>query len=175
MEDKKKEDIISVGGKKLSVKTVVALGITGILLVAISGFWGETKTAVVTPETGDTEMARYISETEDRVEELLTSISEVGEAKIMLTLESGNEYVYAKDQKLSANNPEIITESRYILVDSTSGRQALVVQQLAPKIKGVVVVCQGGDNPIVKQRISEVLSTSLGISYLQISVQKLAV
>ena len=60
-----------------------------------------------------------------------------------------------------------------MLVDGPSGRrQALIKTEIQPKIKGVVVVCQGGNEPLVNQQITNVLTTVLNISSSRVFVTK---
>ena len=56
-------------------------------------------------------------------------------------------------------------EKKLLLVDGPNGkRQALIKTQLQPKIKGVVVVCQGGSNPTVSQQVTSLITTVLNIT-----------
>lgn len=43
-----------------------------------------------------------------------------------------------------------------------------------PKIKGVLVVCEGADSAIVKQNIIDSVRTVLGVASSRVSVQKSA-
>ena len=36
-------------------------------------------------------------------------------------------------------------------MDTENGRQGLLVTEIQPTVKGVVVVCQGGDDPVVQE------------------------
>jgi len=39
-------------------------------------------------------------------------------------------------------------------------------------VKGVVVVCDGGSNPVIIHRITDAVTTALGINSLQVCVAK---
>ena len=67
-----------------------------------------------------------------------------------------------------------MTEQTYVLVDGAGGKVPLVTAQLEPEVKGVVVVCQGGDDPLVVRRVVETVRVALNISSSRISVSRLA-
>ena len=109
-------------------------------------------------DTFDSE--QYINKLEERVLDMVTGISSgVGSAKVMITLESTTEYVYENERK---ENIQILLkdyadgetkkeqeknnyEQNVILVQGSNGtREALLKTTIEPKVKGVVIVCQGG-------------------------------
>ena len=55
-----------------------------------------------------------------------------------------------------------------------SGKQALVVTEVQPTIKGVGVVCQGGDIPAVQQRIISAVTTALAVNSTRVCVAPLS-
>lgn len=59
-----------------------------------------------TPAAGEGSMnsQEYLEKTEARLERLLSGVQGVGKVSVMLTLEHGVEYRYAKDEKLSQNS-----------------------------------------------------------------------
>ena len=102
----------------------------------------------------------------------------------MVTLENGVEYVYASQQKVNTDRTEDTasdsnkisqrdgTEQNIIIVDTDNGLQGLLVTEIQPTVKGVVVVCEGGDLPQVQQRIIEAVTTALNISSKRVCVTK---
>ena len=60
------------------------------------------------------------------------------------------------------------------MVDGTDGRSALVRTRMEPVIKGVVVVCEGGDDPVTVSRIMDAVTTALAISSAKVCITKLA-
>ena len=59
-------------------------------------------------------------------------------------------------------------------MDSGSGkREALLKTEKQPKVKGVVVVCEGAGNIVVEQRVLNVVTTSLDIPSNKVCVTKL--
>lgn len=172
--EEKKQKPIKIGKLGVSPKIVFVLGLAGILLIGLSGFLGNDD-RIPKDEDYALQSKRYVEETEQRIQKILSMTSGVGKVTVMITIDNGAEYVYAKDEKQSGGTQQTSVESKYILIDGSTGkRQPLVLTQLEPKIKGVVVVCDGGNDPVVRQRVNEIVTTSLGISSLQVCILKLA-
>lgn len=105
---------------------------------------------------------------------------------MLVTLERNTEYVYATEEKTTNQNHEDKSsgtttkneingseEKKYILVKDADGSQkAIPVTEVQPIIKGVVVVCDGGDNPAVQQNIINAVTTALDITSVRVCVLK---
>jgi stage III sporulation protein AG len=92
----------------------------------------------------------------------------------MLTLKDTNESVYAKNSQESSNDSSYSKEYEYVLYDGDDGETPVLIKQYFPQIQGVAVVCEGGDNTAVKERIINALSSLFNISTSKISVSKLS-
>ncbi len=90
---------------------------------------------------------RYAAKTEAHLLEIISQISGVGEAKIFLTMDNGGENVYLK-------NTDTKTKS------------------IEPKVRGVVVVCDGGDDPLVVARVMAAVTKSLNIGSDKVCITK---
>lgn len=166
-------------------KWLTALGISGMLLIMITGLWPDSGgREAVAEDTGST-LTAYAQQTEQRLAEILKQIKGVGAVHVMVTLENGVEYRYAADEKQSGDSvftyadgsdaPSKVQEKEnrqqsYILVDSTGGKKPLVLTELSPRVKGVVVVCSGAGNPVIRQRVTDAVTTALGVTSLQVCV-----
>ncbi len=107
---------------------------------------------------------------ENRLEELISSIEGAGECKVMVTLEKGEYKIFAKD----SYEDEHENKYEYVILDEGSGEDAgLVVNVVSPEIKGVAVVCEGGDSSVVHSEIVDMLSSVLSLKSTQISVSKM--
>lgn len=161
---------------------VVIFGVTGMILIVVSGYFnGE----IPPKEKEQYPQQDYAEDLEHQLKNLLEGVDSVGEVTIMVTLDSSQEYVYAENVRSSSDetisyqgsSPEstVVREevdSEYVFVDAGSNRQALKIQEIEPQIRGVVVVCQGADSPIVKANVTEAVTTSLGIGASQVCVLK---
>ena len=118
----------------------------GILMV-----FSDSKTTPKISESNTTDTEEYTTDLENRLEELINQISGVSSAKVLITLEQTNEYIYASDDS--------DTSQKHVIVN-----EALVyVTENLPKIKGVAIVCKGGNNDVTKRKITELTCSLLGI------------
>lgn len=166
-------------------KLILFAGILGMALILLSSFVEKDPAAAASG--GEWTSEQYQAMLEQRLLETVSSVEGVGKAKVMITLESGVEYVYAQAEKKNTDStkdydgtdPKRVqqkdqTEQSYILVDNGSGkREALLKTEVQPKVKGVVVVCEGAGNVVVEQRVLNVVTTSLDIPSSKVCVTKL--
>lgn len=159
-----------------SRRLIIFLGIAGIALIFLSTFIGgsddsKRKTQSIHNEISS---AQYEQQLEQRLRQIISQINGVGDVQVMITLENGVRYVYATDNSIETQteygetieipNEQYKEENNIVMVDSANGKQALVTTQVEPAVKGVVIVCEGGDISSVKQRVIEAATTALDIS-----------
>ena len=82
-------------------------------------------------------------------------------------------YVYDADERIQRDG-DSDKSSEYIIIDTGDSEDGLKAKILAPKIRGVAVVCQGGNNPTTKEMIITAISALLNISTNKISVASMA-
>ena len=76
--------------------------------------------------------------------------------------------VYAANTVTSADTA---TEN-YLTVDTETGPVGLLLTRIQPTVKGVAVVCDGGDDPTVCARVTQVVATAFHISDRRVCVVK---
>ena len=57
------------------------------------------------------------------------------------------------------------------MTEDNGKKEALVKKTLEPKISGAVVVCEGGDNIQISEKVIRAVSTALGISSSKVCVE----
>ena len=164
------------GGK--GRKIIVALGIIGMALILLSEFLPQKTENTAAKVSAD----QFVRQTEEKLSTMLGSIEGAGQCQVMVTLENGVEYVYASQNKVNTDRVEDKggekltqrdgTEENIIIVDTDEGRQGLLITEIQPTVKGVVIVCEGGDQPLVQQRIIDAVTTALNISSKRVCVTK---
>ncbi len=128
----------------------------------------------------------YRSQLTEELGNMLASIEGAGKTKIMITLKGSVREIYAADTDINGkesskknNNNENAdkqnTEKKtYTIIRGKDGSEkALTMGQLLPEIKGVLIVCEGGDDEEVKSRITDAVSAALDIHPSHIYVTKL--
>lgn len=178
-----KDKLFSPAGTKI----LLIAGFAGILLIFLSNFIpvgsGKPAAAVSSSSSG---LDGDSGNLETKLEKILSDISGVGRAEVMVTFQSGAQNVYEQDQKQTTdrttqsqlNGGTQLTENNdneqkpVILNGDSGGQQALVKTRLAPQVKGVVVVCDGGNNPDVQEAVVNAISAALDLPSDHICVTK---
>lgn len=148
----------------------VIVGLLGILLIFASSFFEDDEEAQQTSGyisqnvnvSEDTE--KFKEQTEKELCEMLENISGVGEVKVMITVDGTTEYVYAEELTKDSNDSSQSYKSQYVIVENNGDKEALVKKINKPQISGVAVVCKGGDDVKVAERVIKAVSTVLNIS-----------
>lgn len=144
-------------------KIIVLVGIGLMALVLLSGLGGNSEKS----ENADLEAQPYLyaEETEEKLENIISSIDGAGRCKVMVTLDTSEENVYASDINSD--------KSEYVVIKTSSQEGGLLLKIIQPKIRGVAVVCDGGDSYITVNSITETVCSVLGISSTKVSVAKM--
>ena len=184
------KELLARGRKLLEGKNaprlLAAAGILGMVLIGFSQVkppGGEQAQPADLPRQETAQ--EYALRLEERLEELVESMEGAGEARVMVTLEQGALQVYATERKedtqleddydTGAAKRRDSTEESYLLVEDSSGRkQALPTTTVEPQIRGVTVVCAGAEDPQVAARVTEGVTTALGISSNRVCVIRLS-
>ncbi len=158
--------------KKLKLKKssiVIAVFIlVGVLLLM---FPGETSSSAEnTASYSMAEVTTYTERLEDRIRKLCSSVRGVGDVSVLVTLDCGSEFVYADNRNEQMNESGSSYSSDYLIIDDKDGSSPVTVTEIYPKIRGIALVCDGGDDPKIRQKLTDLLSAALGISSGRISV-----
>ena len=120
------------------------------------------------PQTGG---SASTAEMEQAMEAILAKISGVGRVDVMLTLQSGSELVLAQDTTLrysgSAQAPDDYQRSSDTVSDSGG---VVVTQEVYPKYRGALVVCDGGGSDAVRLEVVAAVSALTGLGSDRITV-----
>lgn len=175
--EKLKELIESLtrGGK--GTRWLLILGAVGIGLIFLSSVLPSKPTESQPAQYSEYSSEEYTAMLESRLCEIVTQITGSKDVSVMITLESGVERVYANQIKQSADLTEDetgegslkkqndTTEESYIMVEDENGNKtALLLTSLSPTVGGVVIVCDGGDDPALQETVRESVKTVLNIS-----------
>lgn len=162
-------------------KYLIIIGLIGIVLIFVSGFFPKAEKDVKKTEESKG-IYEYSEQLKKELEDTISNIDRAGKAEVFLTFERGYEYIYAKTDKKSEDKSESSKtneysadekssgEEEYIIVNTEDGEKPLIVTEIEPKVKGVVIVCKGGDSQDVVTRIKSSVSISLGIPESKICV-----
>lgn len=163
--------------KDKSTKLFLVLGLAGILLIGLSSLLegdsqGEPHNETTYDVNAQTE--KYKESIEKELSEMLSEISGVGKVRVMVTIESTTEYVYAEELSKDNSGENVSYKNQYVILENSGEKEALVKKIIKPEICGVAVACEGGDDLKVSERIIKTVSAVLDISSTKICVVPLA-
>ncbi len=146
MNEKIREQMSSLLQNSRLRRLAVAAGIIGTALIVASNLSG-----FGTDREGDDRISvtTYSEQIEGDLEKTIGAIQGAGKTQVLLTMENGVESVYLKDS-------------------------ATKTKEIQPRIRGVLVVCEGGDEPLVVERVTEAVCKALNISTAKVCVTKLS-
>lgn len=158
-------------------KWLIWLGVAGIALIALSevlpsAAGRQDKTAAVTLTARQVEQAL-----ETRMTALLQQVKGVGSCRVMVTLENDVQTVYAASSSSSSvsgadgSASQSATEN-LLTVQTGEGPVGLRLTEIQPSVRGVAVVCDGGDNPAVCEQVTALITTAFHISERRVCVVK---
>ena len=160
-------------------KLLLWVGIIGICLIFLSEFIPKS----YSEKTGNAASATEFSQEkeqklEKRLERMISKIDGAGKTKVMLTLDTSEQYYYLTESisRSSQNAEEFENESEEEIarIDDGNGERPILQKVDESKIRGVLVVCQGGNNAKIKESILNAVCAVLNLSSEQVSIAKMA-
>lgn len=146
----------------------------GILLLTISiPERQETKTDAVTETSFDLEAFQK------NMAERLSQIEGAGRVEVMLSLESGEESVFASDINRSSQLSEQDSSESYqsqtaVVSDGSYGETPILIKNNYPVFRGAVIICEGADDSRVRLAITNAVTALCGISSDHVSISKMS-
>lgn len=176
---------------KLATNLIVILAI-GIGIILISDFYSDLnrsdsvqeKEPSATGQTQKKEESDYVRNLENQLSAVLSQIGGAGKVSVMITLKTGTEIIPAKDETISdktTNEKDTEGGTRIINEQNTSDKvvfmneqggasEPLVLKEINPQIKGVIIVAEGAKDPKVKLKLTEAVQTVLDVPAYRVSV-----
>jgi len=196
---KLKEQLKQVNLKKLNlnsklvVNLIIILAI-GVGFILVSDFYQDLNLGGAAAPNAPQESAanlesgtnkpEYVGELENRLTSILSQIEDAGKVSVMITLKTGTEIIPAKDESITdktTDEKDIEGGTRSINEKSTSDQvvfmnnqggasKPLVLKEVNPEIKGVIIVAEGAKDPKVKLQLTEAVQTVLDVPAYRVSV-----
>ena len=163
-------------------RLIVALGAAGLALIFVSSVLPEkpepaAETASAVSEPAEDDCAAL----ERELEEMLSHIDGAGEVRVMITMDSTTEDVYAVDKSESESrslrdgtsqpDTQRSEQNEYVIVKGRDGgEQALLRKQRMPEVRGVLVVCSGAGSAVTREKVTLAVSGALGVERSKVVV-----
>lgn len=180
--------------RNLKKDQILIILLAGILLLVIAipsgkstkNRQGDNREIVERVSAQPGQANEYTAYMEQHLEEVLTQMEGAGEVTVMVTLSSSAEQIVEKDTE---TQEETVTETdsqggMRTTTSSTQGATSVydsqgsteqspyISKELMPKVEGVVVIAEGGDNAVVVKNITEAIQALFGIDTHKIRIVK---
>ncbi|MBQ3561169.1 MAG: hypothetical protein IJA06_05085 [Oscillospiraceae bacterium] len=154
---------------------IVLAGCIGILMISVSELTANDNSEY----TERKDQYAFLAEEqtlmlETKLEEKISEISGAGKTSVMITADSSKEYFYAENHSENSEETEKSIEREFVVIEGENGDEPIVLKIKESKIRGVLVICEGGDNPVIKEKIIEAVCALLDVSSNSVSVAKMA-
>lgn len=158
---------------------LIAVGLLGLILILVSSFdiGGEKDDASNSDLSKAVQVSNsdsYTDSLELKLENVISDMLGGTDVTVMITLDSGTEYIYAdeiktdadltKDQTALKTQQSDKNQKTYVIVkDSEGNEKPLIVTEKMPVIRGVVIVCESGETPSVASAVRLAVKSALNI------------
>ena len=111
----------------------------------------------------------------ERLEKVLSRVSGVGKTKVLVTLKSDGKRLVEKDSTTREDSSESRDQEENTVYEKNSSGQEkpYVSETMEPEVSGVLVVAEGGDDPVTVREITEAVQALFGIEAHKIKVMKM--
>lgn len=190
---KKIKDFIDGQSRKKLIENTAIVMIIGIIVIIAGGtiFGGKesNEPKKLKQNSGSTAGSTLTAQspandTEVKLKSLLSQMQGVGKVDVMVTYYTSKENVPAYDIKRNQSSTDekdneggtrSISEEEY---DSTlayedssgGGKSPVILKELEPEVKGVLVVAEGADNAVVRERIISAVAVVLDVPIHKVQV-----
>lgn len=169
--------IKQICSKLLSLKKsdYLVFALIGILILIVAIPTGGTKkkekgdSDITYENQNNSENENYGRDLEKQLKDILEKIDGVGKVEVMITLEDEGSAKLDKDIKKSTE----YTQTNTVIYDDEGQTKPYVTSMEKPKVKGVLVVAQGGGNASVDSNISQAVQALFDVEVHKITIAKM--
>lgn len=159
-------------------KRILIFGVAAVIVLLLLSSVTHSKKSVSSSEQTETlEDAAKIEQTlEQRLEKLLGEIDGVGAVSVMVTLDCSSRQLFEKDEKTETNvksesdagSENTARETEVVLAGS--GKEPLRIGVVQPRVRGAAVVCGGANDPVVREKVTNMVAKALNIGISRVYV-----
>ena len=173
--------------RQLKKSDWIAIALAGVLILIIamplspkqseSGNTAGQETAGAVSDSGSTQGSQnaYAAALERRLKQVLGQMEGVGKAEVMITLSDSGETIVENDASGGTRTTtDQETEETTVYVENGNEKHPYVTKEVLPKVEGVLVVAEGGDDPRVISDISDTVMALFRVEAHKIKVVKMS-
>lgn len=174
--EKLKDNLEKINNKNFINNLFIFLIILIIFLIGINMLFNNEEKVPISEETTKNHESSYDykHELENRLRSILEKFKGVGKVDLMITFEDSIEKIPASNTIKTIESTretdseggvrEINREDTNTQIVNSQGGSPLTMKEINPTIKGVIVVAEGAEDPLVLEKLYEAVKTVLGIN-----------
>lgn len=126
----------------------------------------------------------YVENLEERLADIIGEMEGVKNVHVMITVKGSEGKEILKDENISSDNTKESDgaggertissynkdENTIYYKDSSGAQYPYVLSEIMPEIEGVAVVADGGDSPVIKEKIINLIKALFGLEINKIMV-----
>ena len=148
---------------------IFAIFIIIALLIAFSGsnsfsFLTNSESKQTTSSYSYFSTLDYVRSQEEKMANLLKDIDGVKDVKVMLSIKSSGEIIYAKNIEEKTSQSVTTKTESIVFVSSNGESKPLILMEKLPEFNGAVIVTESAKDVKVKLDIISAVQTALGIT-----------
>ncbi len=174
------------------IRNIIILGILGVIFLFAGNLFTSqeankeyiTESENIERETNIKQQQTYINNVTQQLEELVSLIQGIGEARVMLLADSGiekkYEYNIRSENRITNETDHNEGERRIkeensdkelvVISDSQGNEKPVVKKEKKPGITGILIIAEGAESSSLKYEISKSISDFLGLPIHKINV-----
>lgn len=163
-----------------NIEIIIAIVIIALMILIYSVSFSRTKEKTQ-PQQASVKTAGTLTELETELASVLSNINGVGKVKVLITYEGSTELKTANtttsnssvslDKITGQKVAEVISETRSPIIVTVNGISApIVLTEVLPPIRGVIIVAEGADKVATKLQLIRAVTVALKINGNQIEV-----
>ena len=124
---------------------------------------------------------------EERLEEIFSLVDGAGKVRVLVSPMGGREMVFATDTNVSRSDVDeqdaqggTREQRQYqhqestVTIGSGAHERPLVLREIMPRVEGIVIIAEGGDDVHVRDALTRAAQTVLGLGAHRVQVLKMA-
>ncbi|MBQ7688358.1 MAG: hypothetical protein IJT27_03975 [Clostridia bacterium] len=143
-------------------------GVAGLLLLLASG--AQTSEKTLAADDYFALRTRTEEALEKKAEKLLSTVAGVGKVRVVVTLESLEETVYAKDGETRGDSES----DQHVVLKQSGSEYGLSERVVMPTVRGVAVSCEGAASAAIRQEVCSLLCAAFGVSANRVYISRMA-
>lgn len=152
---------------------IIVIFVCILLLIYFGDFSSTSKNNTLSQTF--TSYESYTKDLEKRLSGVLSKINGAGKVSVMVTLDGSPELVIAYNTEEKSNNllntdDSVTIKKEPIIINQNGVSSPLVLSEIMPKIKGVVIVAQGANDVAVKLNLLSATTKLLNININSIEI-----